>query len=72
MLNKAINYYNGALITVYNRIATLKAKVICCYNLAKQLSHYLYLLFFWDILYRKECGKVSHHRCHSHMNRKVI
>jgi len=28
VLNGVINYYNGALTTVYNRIATLEAKVI--------------------------------------------
>jgi len=28
MLNRAINHYNGALITVYNIIATLEAKVV--------------------------------------------
>ena len=27
VLNRAINYYNGALATTYNRIATLEAKV---------------------------------------------
>jgi len=27
VLNGAINYYNGVLITAYNRIATLKAEV---------------------------------------------
>jgi len=27
VLNGAINYYNGVLTTVYNRIATLKVKV---------------------------------------------
>jgi len=29
VLNGAINYYNGALTTTYNRIATLKAEVTC-------------------------------------------
>jgi len=29
VLNGAINYYNSALTTAYNRIATLKAKVTC-------------------------------------------
>jgi len=29
VLNRAINYYNGALTTVYNRIATLEAEVTC-------------------------------------------
>jgi len=29
MLNRAINYYNSALTTVYNRIATLEVKVTC-------------------------------------------
>jgi len=41
-----------------------------CYDLAKRLSHYLYLLYFTfllDLLHREECGKVSHHRCHSYM-----
>jgi len=28
VLNKTINYYNGALTTAYNRIATLEAEVI--------------------------------------------
>jgi len=27
VLNGAINYYNGALTTIYNRIATLEAEV---------------------------------------------
>jgi len=35
VLNGAINHYNGALSTVYNRIATLEAKVIC---LQKELT----------------------------------
>jgi len=29
VLNRAINYYNGALTTAYNRVTTLKTKVIC-------------------------------------------
>jgi len=29
VLNGAINYYNSALTTAYNRIATLEAKVSC-------------------------------------------
>jgi len=29
VLNRAINHYNGALVTTYNRIATLEAKVTC-------------------------------------------
>jgi len=29
VLNGAINYYNSALTTAYNRIATLKTKVTC-------------------------------------------
>jgi len=29
VLNGAINYYNGALTTTYNRIATLEAEVTC-------------------------------------------
>ena len=29
MLNRAINYYNSALTTAYNRIATLEVKVTC-------------------------------------------
>ena len=29
VLNGAINHYNGALSTAYDRIATLEAKVIC-------------------------------------------
>ena len=44
--------------------------VIHCHNLAKQLSHYLYLLYFTlllDLLHREECGNVSCHKCHSHM-----
>jgi len=28
VLNRAINHYNGALTTAYNRIASLEAKVI--------------------------------------------
>ena len=35
MLNEAINYYNGTLATVYNRIATLEAEVTC---LQKELT----------------------------------
>ena len=38
-----------------------------CHDLAKWLSHYLYLLYFsflLDLLHRKECRKVSHHKCH--------
>jgi len=37
-----------------------------CHDLAKWLSHYLYLysfLFLLDLLHRKECGKVS--RCYA-------
>jgi len=44
-----------------------------CHDLAKQLSYYLYLLFFsflLDLLHRKECGKVSH--SHSHMMGHMI
>jgi len=44
------------------------------HDLAKQLSYYLYFFFFFfffffilDLLYRRECGKVSHHKYHSHM-----
>jgi len=29
VLNRAINHYNGALTTAYNRMASLEAKVIC-------------------------------------------
>ena len=43
-----------------------------CYNLAKQLSHYLYIFFFfffspfiWTYYTRKECRKVSHNKCHT-------
>jgi len=32
VLNKAINYYNGALTTTYNRIAALEAKVTCLWR----------------------------------------
>ena len=35
-----------------------------CYDLAKQLSHYLYF-FSFSLLHRKEYGKVSCHKCHS-------
>jgi len=28
VLNGAINYYNGALTTIYNKIATLETKVV--------------------------------------------
>jgi len=41
-----------------------------CYDLAEWLSHYLYLLYFTfllDLLHREEYGKVSHHKCHSHI-----
>ena len=40
---------------------------IDCHDLAKQLSYYLYLLFFFflDLLQRKECGKVVHRPCSS-------
>jgi len=36
-----------------------------CYDLAKQLSHYLYFFFFsyWTYNYKMECGKVS--QCHN-------
>ena len=39
------------------------------HDLAKQLSHYLYFFFFsfsfiLDLLHRRECGKVSCHKCH--------
>jgi len=29
VLNRTINYYNGALTTIYNRIVSLEAKVTC-------------------------------------------
>jgi len=32
VLNGAINYYNGALTTIYNRIATLEAEVTCLWG----------------------------------------
>jgi len=32
VLNRAINHYNGALTTAYNRIATLEAKVTCLWG----------------------------------------
>ena len=32
MLNGAINHYNGALTTAYNRIATLEAEVTCLWG----------------------------------------
>jgi len=32
VLNRAINYYNGILTTVYNRIATLETEVICLWG----------------------------------------
>jgi len=42
-----------------------------CHDLAKQLSHYLYISFLFfsfsfilDLLHRRECRKVSHHKCH--------
>ena len=39
-----------------------------CHDLVKQLSHYIYFsfsfLFLLNLLHRKECGKVSHHKCH--------
>jgi len=43
--------------------------ITTCYDLAKQLSYYLYffsfLFFFLDLLHRREYGKVSH--SHSHI-----
>jgi len=40
-----------------------------CHNLAKWLSHYLYFFsfsfsFILDLLHRRECRKVSCHKCH--------
>ena len=38
--------------------------------MAKSLFIFTFLLFFWDLLHRKKCGKVScyrYHRYHSHM-----
>jgi len=37
-----------------------------CHDLAKQLSHYLYIFFSFllDLLYKRECGKVSYHKYH--------
>jgi len=32
VLNRAINHYNGALTTVYNRIASLEAEVTCLWG----------------------------------------
>jgi len=32
VLNGAINHYNGALTTAYNRIATLEAEVTCLWR----------------------------------------
>jgi len=32
VLNGAINHYNGALTTAYNRIATLEVEVICLWE----------------------------------------
>jgi len=37
-----------------------------CYDLAKQLSYYLYFFsFILDLLHRRKCRKVSYHKCHT-------
>ena len=38
VLNGAINHYNGALTTTYNRIATLEAEVTCLWGELTRLS----------------------------------
>jgi len=38
MLNRAINHYNGALTTTYNRIVTLETKVIRLWRKLTKLS----------------------------------
>ena len=46
-----------------------------CHDLAKQLkSLFIFLLYFFsfsfilDLLYRRECRKVSYHKCHKYHN----
>jgi len=46
-----------------------------CHDLAKRLSHYLYLLFFsflLDLLHREEYGKVLHHKYHKYHSHMVM
>ena len=55
----------------------LEHKVLLCHDLAKQLSHYLYFLFFsfsflLDLLHRRECRKVSHHKCHKSQSHHMM
>jgi len=57
---------------VVHQIALLPSNNSLCscryHNLAKQLSYYLYFLFFsfiLDLLHRREYRKVSHHKCHT-------
>jgi len=38
VLNGAINHYNGALTTIYNKIATLEAEVVCLRGELTRLS----------------------------------
>jgi len=38
MLNGAINYYNGALTTAYNKIVTLEVEVVCLWGELTRLS----------------------------------
>ena len=38
ILNRAINHYNSALTTTYNKIATLEAEVVCLWEELTRLS----------------------------------
>jgi len=38
VLNRAINYYNSALTTTYNRIATLETEITCLQEKLTRLS----------------------------------
>ena len=38
--------------------------------MAKSLFIFLFFFFSLGLTTHKKCGKVSHHKCHSHMNGK--
>jgi len=51
------------------RVSVIGAKLVVM-TWRKQLSHYLYFLFFsfffiLDLLHRRKCGKVSCYKCHT-------
>jgi len=59
-----ITYKGGGSLTPVGYIDSDYAG--CCYDLAKQLSYYLYFFsFLLDLLHRRKCGKVSRHKCHT-------